>query len=137
MTAVRRSTSRVDAGKKRRRARTKLTRTGMEQLPTRPATDRRLDRASTATEVDSLFDRIVSILEAARTRVVRAVNSEMVLAYWQIGRELVQHVQAGGAPGGPKFATSEVANLRSPGGRLAADEFATREVASWRTSSAR
>ena len=44
---------------------------------------------------DQLFDRIVSVLEAARKRVVRAVNSEMVLAYWHIGREIVEHVQGG------------------------------------------
>ena len=31
---------------------------------------------------DSLFERVVTILERARTNVVRAVNSEMVLAYW-------------------------------------------------------
>ncbi len=44
---------------------------------------------------DSLFERIVTILEAARARVVRAVNSEMVLAYWHIGREIVESVQRG------------------------------------------
>ncbi len=42
-----------------------------------------------------LLERIVTILESARGRVVRAVNSEMVLAYWQIGREIVEHLQAG------------------------------------------
>jgi predicted nuclease of restriction endonuclease-like (RecB) superfamily len=44
---------------------------------------------------DDLFRRIVSILEHARARVVRAVNSEMVLAYWHIGREIVEHLQRG------------------------------------------
>jgi predicted nuclease of restriction endonuclease-like (RecB) superfamily len=44
---------------------------------------------------DGLFRRIVSILEDARTRVARAVNSEMVLAYWHIGREIVEHLQDG------------------------------------------
>jgi len=34
----------------------------------------------------ALFDRIVSILEQARGNVVRAVNTNMVLAYWLIGR---------------------------------------------------
>lgn len=42
-----------------------------------------------------LFDRIVSILEQARSNVVRAVNSNMVIAYWLIGREIVQELQAG------------------------------------------
>ena len=47
--------------------------------------------------VDGLFDRVVAILEQARARVVRSVNSEMVIAYWYIGREIVQLVQAGDA----------------------------------------
>jgi predicted nuclease of restriction endonuclease-like (RecB) superfamily len=44
---------------------------------------------------DPLFDRIVSILEQARGNVVRAVNTNMVLAYWLIGREIVQEIQRG------------------------------------------
>ena len=44
---------------------------------------------------NSLFDRVVIILEQARTNVVRTVNSEMVLAYWHIGREIVQELQKG------------------------------------------
>lgn len=44
---------------------------------------------------DSLFDRVVIILEQARTNVIRTVNSEMVLAYWHIGREIVQELQKG------------------------------------------
>jgi predicted nuclease of restriction endonuclease-like (RecB) superfamily len=47
--------------------------------------------------MNPLFDRIVSILEDARTQVVRSVNSAMVLAYWHIGRALVEHVQEGDA----------------------------------------
>ncbi|EIM63163.1 PDDEXK nuclease domain-containing protein [Desulfobacter postgatei] len=42
-----------------------------------------------------LFDRVVSILEEARSNVVRAVNSNMVVAYWLIGREIVQELQDG------------------------------------------
>ena len=42
-----------------------------------------------------LFSRIVSILEEARANVARSVNSEMVLAYWHIGREIVLELQAG------------------------------------------
>lgn len=44
---------------------------------------------------DGLMDRVVSILEQARTNVVRAVNSNMVIAYWLIGREIVQELQQG------------------------------------------
>jgi predicted nuclease of restriction endonuclease-like (RecB) superfamily len=44
---------------------------------------------------DALFGRVVSILEQARGNVVRAVNTNMVLAYWLIGREIVQELQGG------------------------------------------
>lgn len=42
-----------------------------------------------------LTDRVVSILDQARANVVRAVNSNMVIAYWLIGREIVQALQGG------------------------------------------
>jgi len=42
-----------------------------------------------------LFDRVASILEQARKNVARSVNSNMVLAYWLIGREIVQEIQKG------------------------------------------
>lgn len=48
-----------------------------------------------AAAVEGLFHRVVAILEQARGRVVQAVNSEMVLAYWHIGREIVEVLQAG------------------------------------------
>lgn len=44
---------------------------------------------------EALFGRIVSILEEARGNVVRAVNSNMVWAYWLIGREIVEELQGG------------------------------------------
>ncbi|MFO8239861.1 MAG: PDDEXK nuclease domain-containing protein [Dissulfuribacterales bacterium] len=44
---------------------------------------------------NDLFDRVVTILERARSKVVQAVNSEMIIAYWLIGREIVQELQAG------------------------------------------
>jgi len=43
----------------------------------------------------ALFDRVATILEQARGNVVRAVNTQMVLAYWLIGREIVQELQGG------------------------------------------
>lgn len=46
---------------------------------------------------DALFGRVVSILERARGHVVRAVNTHMVLAYWLIGREIVEALQGGEA----------------------------------------
>ena len=44
---------------------------------------------------DALFGRVVSILEQARGNVVRTVNTQMVYAYWSIGREIVQALQGG------------------------------------------
>ncbi len=42
-----------------------------------------------------LFARVASILEQARSNVVRSVNSNMVMAYWLIGREIVLELQGG------------------------------------------
>ena len=53
------------------------------------------DLSVPSSAVDGLFDRVVAILDRARGRVVRAVNSEMLIAYWLIGREIVEHLQAG------------------------------------------
>jgi hypothetical protein len=43
----------------------------------------------------NLMDRVVSILEQARTNVARSVNSNMVIAYWLVGREVVVALQGG------------------------------------------
>lgn len=48
-----------------------------------------------ALQPEALFGRVVSILEQAQANVVRAVNTNMVLAYWLIGREIVQALQGG------------------------------------------
>lgn len=48
-----------------------------------------------APDGSNLFDRVVSILEQARTNSLRAVNNYMVLAYWLIGREIVLEIQGG------------------------------------------
>ena len=50
---------------------------------------------ATAAKPDPLFDRFVSILEQARGNVVRAVNTNMVQAYWLVGREIVEEIQSG------------------------------------------
>jgi len=41
------------------------------------------------------YDRIRTIIEQARNNMVRVVNTEMVLAYWHIGREIVEEEQKG------------------------------------------
>lgn len=52
---------------------------------------------STNSEVASLFERVADILESGRGRVLRTINHETVLAYWLIGREIVQTLQGGEA----------------------------------------
>jgi predicted nuclease of restriction endonuclease-like (RecB) superfamily len=42
-----------------------------------------------------IFDRIWEILESARSRVVRTVNTTQVMANWLIGREIVEEQQQG------------------------------------------
>lgn len=44
---------------------------------------------------DDLFMRVVSKLEQARQNVVQAVNSQMVIAYWLIGKEIIEEIQLG------------------------------------------
>lgn len=51
---------------------------------------------ATDPDVDGLFGQVAEILEQSRAGVVRSVNSQMVLAYWHIGREIVQVLQSGG-----------------------------------------
>jgi len=48
----------------------------------------------------ALFLRVQRILEEARAQVVRTVNTEMVRAYWLIGREIVEEEQQGHARAG-------------------------------------
>lgn len=45
--------------------------------------------------VEKLFSRVSTILDEARSSVVHAVNTRMVLAYWLIGREIIQELQGG------------------------------------------
>jgi len=43
----------------------------------------------------SIYTRIRRILESARTGVARSVNTAQVVAYWLIGREIVEEEQKG------------------------------------------
>ena len=44
---------------------------------------------------DHLFKRILEILEHARHKVYRTANTEMLRAYWNVGREIVVEEQKG------------------------------------------
>ena len=50
-----------------------------------------LESAATST----LYEQVRAILDEARMRAARSVNSEMVRAYWQIGAAIVEQEQAG------------------------------------------
>lgn len=43
----------------------------------------------------NVYERISKIIENARGRIVRAVNTEIVMAYWQIGKEIIEEEQKG------------------------------------------
>jgi hypothetical protein len=49
----------------------------------------------TAKNQTNTYERIREIIENARNNIVHAVNTEMVLAYWHIGREIVEEEQKG------------------------------------------
>lgn len=68
----------------------------MKAKPTKSAQPKKSKLSTTPDRVaGKLFDRVVTILDEARSGVVRAVNSRMVLAYWLIGREIVLELQKG------------------------------------------
>jgi len=58
-------------------------------------TSRKGAAAGVRPQDDTLFDRVVSILDQAQANVVRSVNNQMIIAYWLIGREIVQELQSG------------------------------------------
>jgi len=48
-----------------------------------------------ATNIESAYNSIKSILENARSKAYRAINFAMVEAYWNIGRVIVEEEQKG------------------------------------------
>ena len=49
----------------------------------------------TTRNYNNLIDKIAEILKEARTKVIREINKAQVLAYWEIGREIVEFEQKG------------------------------------------
>lgn len=45
--------------------------------------------------IEGLYSKVVLIIEQAKTKVYNAANFEMVQAYWNIGREIVEEEQQG------------------------------------------
>ena len=46
-------------------------------------------------DYDSVFSGVVELLDAARRASARVVNTLMTATYWEIGRRIVEHEQAG------------------------------------------
>jgi predicted nuclease of restriction endonuclease-like (RecB) superfamily len=77
---------------------------------------RKKNAPARAALADDLFQRVVAILQQARSQAVRSVNREMVIAYWLVGREIVEHEQ-----GGKRRATYGEAVLEELSRRLTAE----------------
>ena len=58
-------------------------------------TERPTEKSAAGLCPPELFDRVVGILEEARTHASRTVNTAMVVSYWLIGREIVEEEQKG------------------------------------------
>ena len=52
-------------------------------------------RLATASEDDALFGDVASLIDGARTQTAAAVNSELVILYWSIGKRLRDEVLGG------------------------------------------
>jgi len=67
----------------------------VSKVPPKAKAARKSKQPMVTVEPNALFGLVADILDQARGNVVRAVNTQMVLAYWLIGREIVQAVQGG------------------------------------------
>jgi predicted nuclease of restriction endonuclease-like (RecB) superfamily len=76
------------------RARKKQPKAGTKKVS---AARRQSNELAPTGDFAALVERVVAIIEGARSRVLRTVNSEMVLSNWHIGREIVEYVQRGEA----------------------------------------
>ena len=43
----------------------------------------------------NLFERISSIIEQSKQKIVSTINTEMVCCYWEIGKEIIEEEQKG------------------------------------------
>ena len=76
-------------------------------------------RETADTRLDAVYRQIREILEQARAKVARSVNTEMVRAYWLVGREVVEEEQKGSARAGygDELIDQLAARLRADFGR--------------------
>ncbi len=65
----------------------------MPELPTTPSIDA---PGSASQSYEEFLEDIKGRIRSAQARAARAINSELIEVYWQIGREIVQRQQEGG-----------------------------------------
>jgi predicted nuclease of restriction endonuclease-like (RecB) superfamily len=65
----------------------------MSKPSDRPKTGKTIQHK--AADYDSVFSSVVELLDAARRASARVVNTLMTATYWEIGRRIVEHEQAG------------------------------------------
>jgi hypothetical protein len=53
------------------------------------------NRTTSPGNYSSLLGRIADILVGARTKIAREINKAQLLAYWEIGREIIEFEQKG------------------------------------------
>ena len=84
-------------------------------------------RKTTSAKPTDIYDRVRAILESARTRVSRTVNTTQVVANWLIGREIVEEEQRGKkrAQYGEELLENLAERLRSAGGDVRYAELAS------------
>jgi len=54
-----------------------------------------MNRIKPTRDNDVLFSQIKAVLDEARTKISRSVNSAMVQAYWDVGKYIVEYEQQG------------------------------------------
>ena len=54
-----------------------------------------IENERTVTKENLLFEQVKQLLDDARTRIARTVNTTIVNVYWQIGKYIVEYEQGG------------------------------------------
>ncbi|HEY7330652.1 MAG TPA: DUF1016 N-terminal domain-containing protein [Gemmataceae bacterium] len=63
--------------------------------PPKKSKDRRIaERSSTASLSSSDFDEVIGLIDAARTRALTAVNTELIDLYWKIGEHISHKLES-------------------------------------------
>lgn len=80
--------------------------------------DKLAKHLTTEIEIGGLYEQVRQILDAAKSRAARSINSEMVAAYWHIGQAIVEREQAGEARAGYGERLIEILSVQMKAERL-------------------